>query len=143
MESIDKLFLIIMIPLTIWFLWIAYQSIKISLDEAVKRTFEDSQNPRIVTVKIVKCSSQFYWYGKIANERDPKKEKEKIFDVEGAYGEREDKLLRTVNDISGPGVKGFIYVEDVILIENEETRINRLKRERRENNKISPRIFGN
>lgn len=136
-------FVAFMIFMTIWFLWVAYHAIKISLDRAVERAVADSSNPRIVTVKIVKCSSQFFWYEKIANERDPKKEHTKIFEVEGAYGEREDKLLRTVNDISGPGVKGFIHVEDVVLVEDEETRANRLKQERRDNNKISPRIFGN
>lgn len=65
--------------------------------------------PYDIKIKIVSCSSPFYWYDKISKIKDDAPNAEdKIFDVEFVEG----NLYRTKKDTCGPGVKGFINSSD-------------------------------
>ena len=55
-------------------------------------------------IKIVSCDSKFKWYFD---------KKDKIFEVEH---NKVDDMYRTIEDVAGPGCKGFIEVKDIIKI---------------------------
>ena len=70
----------------------------------------------VLKIKIVTCSSPFFWYEKISKIKDDAPNSaDKIFEVE-YYDE---KLYRTKIDTcgpGGPGVKGFINITDTETI---------------------------
>ncbi len=69
-----------------------------------------------VTVIIERCSKDFWWYERfVKNRKDmdtPESIAERTFEVELM----DDCITyRTVDDVCGPGVKGFILPEDTII----------------------------
>ena len=118
--------------------WIIWNRIR-SIEEENQKCFEEMFPKK---VKIIKCDNQFYWYEKLSKENDldlktglidPEKEKRKIFEVEKFF--TSDGLYKTVSDIAGPGVKGFIHPKDVHVIEAEFEKAARLKKELNEHDK--------
>lgn len=92
-----------------WFFAIIFFLIFFVKEIQMKEIYEiESLPPR---VKIVRCSSPFYWYAKIAEIKDKDKQDEKIFFVEKDL--TSDGLYRTSDDVCGPNVKGFINPQDV------------------------------
>lgn len=66
-------------------------------------------------IKIIKSSNQFSWYAEIAKIKDEdEKVVLKFYDIEPTLSEH--GFYRTVTDVAGPNVKGFINVNDVEII---------------------------
>lgn len=121
----DNIFVICVSIFFAYFLFIAIKAINISLDKAVEK--------KPVFVEIVSYSNQFSWYAGMIlaqnKEEDKWKEEEKrskqkkefkrkkfIYEVEPQL--TEEGWYKTIEDTSGPGVKGFIVPTDTILINN-------------------------
>jgi hypothetical protein len=66
-------------------------------------------------VIIIKSTNPFSWYEKLVKKIDdtPEGIASRTFDVEVGIDE-ENKFFRTKEDVAGPGVKGFINIEDTI-----------------------------
>ena len=123
-----KIFVVFCVIGTFWFFHASYLAIKISLNKKIAENIVELNKPFLV--EIVKCSSQFYWYESISKIKDEEKKIKKIFEIESEivhFNENgflqikrpkltEDGFYRTVGDVMGPNVKGFINPEDTIQL---------------------------
>ena len=151
MTSTESLFLGVYISLGIgivFFIWASIQALKESLNKALIEKKElELEKTRPKKVKIINCSSQFYWYEKLSRESeidlktglpDPDKVKKKIFEVENFLTHeivegpfrKTTHLYRTIANVAGPGVKGFIHPQDVVIMESEYELKQRLRKEK-------------
>jgi hypothetical protein len=76
----------------------------------------ETLEPRPLLIKIVRCSNQFAWYTELAKLKDFDKDNlpvmEKIFRAELITDEALGPVYRTIDDVMGPDVKGFINIAD-------------------------------
>lgn len=65
-------------------------------------------------VEVIQCSNQSAWYASIAKIKEEDKKSERIFEVESEL--TPDGYYRTIIDVAGNNVKGFIWPQDAKVI---------------------------
>lgn len=108
-----QIYTYIVIAFIIWLLYIPIRNMLHTIIFWLKNPIQDELPVTKIKIKIVTCSSPFFWYEKISRIKDDAPNSaDKIFEVE-YYDE---KLYRTKIDTCGPGVKGFINITDTETI---------------------------